>query len=95
MGHCRLDDAIIPFVSHQSLQPRLAGQEHFARLTRSVTRGTHGAFVVFDGTSTASLARAKVWKQSLDDQHILTPDDTPIPVILLANKVAAAWCTRL
>lgn len=45
-----------------------------------------GAFVVFDVTRPATFEAVQKWKHDLDSK-VLLPDDKPIPIVLLANKV--------
>lgn len=63
----------------------LQGQEHFARLTRSVTSGTKAIVIVYDVTSQRSLESARIWKEAVDQQMTME-SATPIPSVLMANK---------
>lgn len=45
-----------------------------------------GAFLVFDVTKVSTFEAVQKWKNDLDDT-VLLPNGSPIPVVLLANKV--------
>ena len=55
-------------------------------MTRSYFSEAMGSFVVFDLQQPLTLVGAKEWKKSLDNT-CLQVGGSPIPVILLANKV--------
>lgn len=62
------------------------GQERFGNMTRVYYKEAVGAFIVFDVTRTATFDAVIKWKQDLDSK-VQLPDGSPIPCILLANKV--------
>lgn len=64
----------------------IAGQERFGNMTRVYYKEAAGAFVVFDVTRNATFDAVIKWKQDLDSK-VQLPDGSPIPCILLANKV--------
>lgn len=64
----------------------LIGQERFGNMTRVYYKDALGAFVVFDVTRPATFDAVAKWKQDLDAKVSLE-DGTPIPCVLLANKV--------
>lgn len=55
-------------------------------MTRVYYKEAVGAFIVFDVTRSATFDAVVKWKQDLDAKVQLT-DSSPIPCILLANKV--------
>lgn len=55
-------------------------------MTRVYYKEAVGAFVVFDITRVATFEAVVKWKNDIDVKVTL-PDDRPIPVVLLANKV--------
>eukprot|EP00698_Gefionella_okellyi_P010356 TRINITY_DN2681_c0_g1_i1.p1 TRINITY_DN2681_c0_g1~~TRINITY_DN2681_c0_g1_i1.p1 ORF type:complete len:238 (-),score=41.88 TRINITY_DN2681_c0_g1_i1:65-712(-) len=63
----------------------IAGQERFGNMTRVYYKEAVGAFVVFDVTRPTTFEAVQKWKHDLDSKVTL-PDDSPIPVVLLANK---------
>jgi len=62
----------------------IAGQERFGNLTRVYFRDAVGAFVLFDVTRRNTFDGARRWKQDID--KLVSFQDKPIPVMLLANK---------
>lgn len=64
----------------------IAGQERFGNMTRVYYKEAVGAFIVFDVTRSATFDAVIKWKQDLDSK-VQLPDGSPIPCILLANKV--------
>lgn len=63
----------------------IAGQERFANLTRMYYKEARGAFVVFDVCRQKTFEAILKWKADIDAK-VRLPNDSPIPVILLANK---------
>ena len=57
-------------------------------MTRVYYKEAVGAFIVFDVTRTATFEAVVKWKQDLDTKVQLA-DGTPIPCVLLANKVSS------
>jgi len=55
-------------------------------MTRVYYKDALGAFVVFDVTRPATFEAVAKWKQDLDAKVSLE-DGSPIPCVLLANKV--------
>ena len=45
-----------------------------------------GAFVVFDVTRSSTYEAVKIWKKDLDSKCFMT-DGSPVPAVLLGNKV--------
>ena len=45
-----------------------------------------GAFIVFDVTRASTFEAVQKWKNDLDSK-VMLPNGSPIPVVLLANKV--------
>ena len=62
------------------------GQERFGNMTRVYYKEAVGAFIVFDVTRSATFDAVVKWKEDLDSKVQLS-DGSPIPCILLANKV--------
>lgn len=79
---------IAPVRSQRALAVRLTftGQERFGNMTRVYYKDALGAFIVFDVTRPATFDAVIKWKQDLDAKVSLE-DGTPIPCVLLANKV--------
>ncbi|KAA6397017.1 MAG: putative Ras family protein [Streblomastix strix] len=65
----------------------IAGQERYGNMTRVYYREALGALIMFDLTRPNTLESVRKWKQDIDSK-VRLPDanETPIPVILLANK---------
>lgn len=55
-------------------------------MTRVYYKEAVGAFIVFDVTRSATFDAVVKWKQDLDSK-VQLPNGSPIPCILLANKV--------
>lgn len=62
------------------------GQERFGNMTRVYYKEAVGAFIVFDVSRVATFDAVVKWKTDLDTKVQLA-DGSPIPCILLANKV--------
>lgn len=45
-----------------------------------------GAFIVFDVTRASTFEAVQKWKNDLDSK-VMLPNGSPVPVVLLANKV--------
>lgn len=56
-------------------------------MTRVYYKEAVGAFIVFDVTRNATFDAVIKWKNDLDSK-VQLPDGSPIPCILLANKVS-------
>ena len=69
------------------LSPLLAGQERFTSMTRVYYRDAHACIIMFDLTQRSTFLNASKWKKDLDSKCVL-PDGTPVPCVLLANKVS-------
>ena len=68
-----------------------AGQERFLSITRVYYRDAHACIIMFDLTQRRSFENALAWKRDLDAKCVLD-DGSPVPCILLANKVrVASW----
>eukprot|EP00037_Helgoeca_nana_P009664 m.84581 g.84581 ORF g.84581 m.84581 type:complete len:447 (-) comp19727_c0_seq5:29-1369(-) len=63
----------------------IAGQERFGAMTHVYYKEAVGAIVAFDSTRPDTFESVLKWKNDLDDK-IALPDDSPIPVLLLATK---------
>ena len=53
-----------------------------------------GAMVVFDVTRVSTFEAVQKWKSDIDAKVTLPPDERPIPVVLLANKVPTPASTK-
>eukprot|EP00762_Andalucia_godoyi_P007420 ANDGO_07801.mRNA.1 Ras-related protein Rab-32A len=62
-------------------------------MTRVFFKEALGALVVYDITSMASLEGAKFWKNEIDEK--VSFNGTPIPCLLLANKVDLPAATHI
>ena len=58
-------------------------------MTRVYCKEAVGAFVVFDLQRTSTFDAVKLWKKDLDNKCFQT-DGSPIPAVLLGNKVLLA-----
>jgi GTPase SAR1 family protein len=65
----------------------IAGQERFGNMTRVYYKQAVAAIVVFDVTDAESFEGVKIWKKDIDSKVYLPDDQTPIPTILIGNKV--------
>jgi len=68
----------------------IAGQERFGNMTRVYYKEAVGAIVVFDVTRAATFDAVQKWKNDIDCKVTLPPDERPIPVVLLGNKIDLA-----
>jgi signal recognition particle receptor subunit beta len=66
----------------------ISGQERFGNMTRVYYKEAVGAFIVFDVTRAATFEAVVKWKLDLDTK-VQLPDGSPIPCVLLANKVSS------
>jgi Ras-related protein Rab-32 len=64
----------------------IAGQERFYNMTRVYYKDAVGCFIVFDVTRASTFEAVIKWKDDLDSKVTLQ-DGSPIPCVLLANKV--------
>ena len=62
------------------------GQERFGNMTRVYYKEAVGAFIVFDVTRVSTFEAVAKWKHDLDSK-VQLPNGSPIPAVLLANKV--------
>ena len=63
------------------------GQERFTSMTRVYYKDAHACIVMFDLTQRLTFQNAVKWKKDLDDKCSLQ-DGSPVPCLLLANKVS-------
>jgi len=68
----------------------IAGQERFGNMTRVYYKEAVGAIVVFDVSRSTTFEAVLKWKNDIDCKVTLPPDDHPIPVVLLGNKIDLA-----
>ncbi|KAJ6235058.1 ras-related protein rab-32 [Anaeramoeba flamelloides] len=64
----------------------IAGQEMFRHMTRVYYKDSIGALLVFDVDSRSSFEVINEWKKDIDEK-VRTNTNSPIPVILCANKI--------
>lgn len=69
----------------------LPGQERFGNMTRVYYKEAVGCFIVFDVTRVSTFEAVQKWKNDLDSKVQLA-DGSPIPCILLGNKVGLLSC---
>jgi Ras-related protein Rab-32 len=65
---------------------RFLGQERFGNMTRVYYKEAVGCFVVFDVSRSSTFEAVLKWKNDVDSKLQL-PDGSPVPCVLLANKV--------
>ncbi|KFO92685.1 Ras-related protein Rab-7L1, partial [Buceros rhinoceros silvestris] len=66
----------------------IAGQERFTSMTRLYYREASACIIMFDVTNASTFSNSQKWKQDLDSK-VLLPDGSPMPCLLLANKVSS------
>ncbi|KAH7829410.1 Rab32A4 [Monocercomonoides exilis] len=65
----------------------IAGQEKYGQLTRVYYKEAFGAIIVYDVSRPSTLDNVVEWKKDIDSKvRLPDPYESPIPVILLANK---------
>ena len=64
----------------------LPGQERFTSMTRVYYKDAHACIVMFDLTHQPTFQNTIKWKEDLDQKCSLQ-DGSPVPCLLLANKV--------
>lgn len=64
----------------------IAGQERFGSMTHVYYREAVAAFIVFDLTRQSTFDSIATWKADIDAKVTYGPENSPIPVVLLANK---------
>ena len=74
------------FVPHP---PSTKGQERFTSMTRVYYKDANACIIMFDITNRKSFCNVVRWKEDLDSKCSL-PDGSPVPCVLLANKVYTA-----
>lgn len=82
-------DIVLQFAYHSIVSffgCMFIGQERFGNMTRVYYKEAVGAFIVFDVTRSATFDAVIKWKQDLDSK-VQLPNGSPIPCILIANKV--------
>lgn len=62
------------------------GHGKYPALLKMCCRKTVGAVIVCDWTQISTLSQVNYWKDVLDE-NVVMPDNSPIPVLLIANKV--------
>ncbi|XP_063219883.1 ras-related protein Rab-7L1-like isoform X1 [Bacillus rossius redtenbacheri] len=80
---------ILKWSDNQTIKLQLwdiAGQERFTWMTRVYYKDSHGCVIMFDLTNKNSFVNTLKWKRDVDSKCSL-PDGSPIPCMLLANKV--------
>ena len=61
-------------------------------MTRVYYKDAHACIIMFDLSQRGTFANALKWKKDLDSKCTL-PDGSPVPCVLLANKVNSIWLT--
>jgi len=67
----------------------IAGQERFGSMTGVYYRESYGSLVVFDVIRSSTFEMTKIWKDDIDSK-VLTSEGSPIPTVLVANKIDLA-----
>jgi Ras-related protein Rab-32 len=65
----------------------IAGQDHFAKMTRSYYTGASGAIIVFDCQSKDWQKQVLQWKDDVDSKVRWRNSESAIPTVLFINKV--------
>ena len=63
----------------------IAGQDHYAGMSRVYYNGALGAIVMCDVNSKKSIEGANKWKHNIDERVLF--DGTKIPTFLVGNKI--------
>lgn len=63
------------------------GQERVGNMTRVYYKGAMGALIVFDVSRAPTFEAVTRWKADIDSK-VLLPDGSPVPCLLVANKVS-------
>lgn len=58
-------------------------------MTRLYYRDASACVIMFDVTNVSTFSNSQKWKQDLDSKLVL-PDGSPVPCLLLANKVSSS-----
>lgn len=58
-------------------------------MTRLYYKEASACVIMFDVTNSSTFSNSQKWKQDLDSKLVL-PDGSPVPCLLLANKVSGA-----
>ena len=82
---------ILPTCSEKKNEIYISGQERYGNMTRVYYKEAVGAFIVFDVTRVNTFESVAKWKSDLDSKVQLS-DGSPIPCVLLANKVSEKFC---
>ena len=72
----------------------LIGQERFGNMTRVYYKDAIGCFIVCDVTRKSTLEGAKLWKADFD-RKVTVIGGSPVPCVLLANKVGQCYLTYM
>ena len=64
----------------------LAGQDKNIYTSKVFTKGSHGCLILYDAQDKNSFENTIKWKKSIDDNTKFI-DDTPLPIILVQNKI--------
>ena len=64
----------------------IAGQDRSINITKVLTKDAHGCLIFCDITQKKTLNETKKWKNVIDENSLFI-DDTPLPCILVQNKI--------
>ena len=64
----------------------IAGQDRSINITKVLTKDAHGCLILCDITQKKTLNETKKWKNVIDENSLFI-DDTPLPCILVQNKI--------
>ncbi len=81
---------VLPFKNDVVVRIQLwdiAGQERFGNMTKVYYKEALGAVIVYDATRPSTYNAASKWKTDLDSKIFIPGTQTPLPTILLRNKV--------
>ena len=64
----------------------LAGQDKNIYTSKVFTKGSHGCLILYDSQDKKSFENTIKWKKSIDDNATFI-DGTPLPIVLVQNKI--------
>ena len=64
----------------------LAGQDKNIYTSKVFTKGSHGCLILYDTQNKDSFEKTVKWKKAIDDNALFI-DETPLPIVLVQNKI--------